>query len=107
MTDFSGYHAVNGTLSASVVSLVYLTRPCQGVKVTNISGTSPIYFRVSHPGGGNTVPSITDGQSYVVAASPAAFDFVRHDGMYGITVQLISAGTPSFLVETTSKNSPN
>jgi hypothetical protein len=107
MANFSGYSVVNGTLAASTVSLVVLTRPAQGIKVTNIDGTAPIYFRVSHPGGSNAVPSIVDGLSYVVSASAGAYDFVRHDGMYGMTVQLVSPGTPKFAVETTSKNSPN
>ena len=106
MADYSGKRVVTATLSANTVDLVFLSEAGQAVKVVNASGTAPIYFTVSHPGGTATVPTV-NGQNCRVAASVAgAYEVIRHDGMYGSVVQLISAGTPQYSVEIGSRNIP-
>jgi hypothetical protein len=103
MTDKSGKRVVSGTLVASTVDLVYLTAPGQGVEVVNLTGTSPIYFTVSHPGGSAPKPTVAGTDGVFCAASVAGARMqVRHDGMYGSIVQLISAGTPQYQVSVSS-----
>jgi len=107
MADISGSRVVTSTLSSSTVDFVFLKAPGQSVKVTNQTGTAPIFYTVSHPGGTATVPTVNGANCYSVASVAGTSGFVRHDGMYGSIVQLISAGTPQYTVEVTSKNAPN
>lgn len=107
MASIAGTRVVNATLTANTVDLVYLSAPGQSVRVTNINGTAPIYFTVSHPGGACPVPTVGGTTNYVVAGSAGAFEFVRFDGMYGSIIQLISSGTASYEVSVTSRNAPN
>ena len=97
-----GSRSVSATLQASTVDLVWLTDPGFGVSVENISGSSPIYWTVDHPGGPCTAPSVaasTGTQNvFCSAASPGAVTTVRHAGQFGSIVQLISSGTPSYTV---------
>ena len=88
-------------LSASV-DVVLLTKPGVSVKVTNLSGTAPIFFTVSEPGGSCPVPAI-DGMSCFSAASVAGTSVTaRHDGQFGSIIQLVSAGTPQYMCEVQS-----
>ena len=97
--------SISATLVASTVDLVVLTDGGFGVQVENVSGTAPIYFSVSHPGGSCTVPSVaasTGSQNFFCAAAVAgAQTNVRHPGQFGSVVQLISTGTPSYTVSVT------
>lgn len=106
MADRAGNRVVTATLSASTVDLVYLSAAGQGIKVINQSGSAPIYFTVSRPGGACPVPTVGGAETYCAASVTGAFDFVRHDGMYGSIVQLISSGTPTYTVEVSSRNLP-
>jgi len=91
----------SGTLSANAVDLVVLTAPHQAIQVTNVTGTAPIWFTVSEPGGACPVPTV--GGNYFCSSSVAGQVFtVRHDGMYGAVVQLISTGTPTYTVSVSS-----
>lgn len=91
--------SVNGTLQSNTVDLAVLTDAGFSIRVTNISGTAPIWFTVSEPGGHNTVPAI-GGQNEFCAASVAGNAVnVRHAGQFGSVVQLISSGTPTYTVE--------
>ena len=87
---------------AGVVDLVYLTNPGMGVKVTNVSGTAPIWFTVSHPGGDCPIPVGGGTGCYSVASVAGTSTTVRHDGQFGTVVQLISSGTPAYAVEVQS-----
>ena len=84
---------------AGVVDLVYLTHPGFSVKVTNVSGTAPLWFTVSHPGGDGTPPVGGGANCFSVASVAGQSTSVRHDGQFGTVVQLISSGTPAYSVE--------
>ena len=103
--SISARRVASATLTASAVDLIYLSDPGNSIRVTNLTGTSPIYFTVSHPGGAAPVPTV-GGQSGVFCAASVAGTTVavRHNGMYGSIVQLISAGTPQYQVEVGSRN---
>ena len=106
MASYAGGRVITQTLSANTVDFVYLSAPGMGVQVTNVSGTAPIYFTVSHPGGNGTVPTVNGQDCFVAASIAGEHEFVRHDGMYGSIVQLISAGTPQYSVEVSSARIP-
>jgi hypothetical protein len=97
--QIAGKRVVSGTLSANAVDLVYLSSPGQAINVQNVTGTAPIWFTVSHPGGSGKVPTVGGSEGVFCAASVAGAEFqVRHDGMYGSVVQLISTATPTYTV---------
>lgn len=104
MASYSARRVATETLSANTVDLVLLTDPAQSVEVTNVTGTAPIYFTVSKPGGDCPVPTVNGQSCYAVASVAGQSMFVRHDGMYGSVVQLISAGTPQYTVQIGSRN---
>lgn len=86
------------TLSANAVDLVLLTTPASSIIVTNETGTAPIYFTVSEPGGPCPIPTVGGVNCYAVASVAGAQTAVRHYGRYGSVVQLISTGTPTYSV---------
>ena len=98
MANYSAADVSTNTLGASVVDLVLLTTPASAIQVINESGTSPIFFTVSQPGGPCPVPTINGANCRVVAASAGAIQNVRVYGRYGSIVQLISAGSPQYSV---------
>ena len=106
MTDRAGKRVITAQLTASTVDLVFLSAAGQGIKVINQSGSAPIYFTVSRPGGDCPVPTVGGADNFCAASVAGASDFVRHDGMYGSIVQLISSGTPTYTVEIASRNLP-
>ena len=58
MATYTGKQVVFVANSASVgADVVVLTGAGHSVKVTNISGTAPLFWTVSHPGGPCPVPS--------------------------------------------------
>jgi hypothetical protein len=100
----AGGRVVSNTLTANTVDLVFLSQPGQAVQVENVTGTAPIWFTVSHPGGTAQVPTVGGTSDCFCAASVAgAVMSVRHDGMYGSVVQLISTGTPTYTVSVGSR----
>lgn len=100
MAQYHGGRTVYVATSASVgADLVILDAPCMSIRVTNIAGTAPLWFTVSHPGGPCPVPTSGGSNNFTVAAAANAFANVRHDGMYGSVVQVVSSGTTSYNVE--------
>lgn len=98
---YSGSHVVYVASAASVgADLCVLTGGGMSVKVTNIAGTAPIFFTVSHQGGACPLPSVNGSPAtYVIAGSPNASTNVRHSGMFGSIVQVTSTGTTSYMIE--------
>jgi hypothetical protein len=100
MGQYHGDRVAYVASSASVgADLVVLTQPGMSIRVTNISGAAPLWFTVSAPGGACPIP--TSGGTYNFSVAPAAnaFTNVRHDGMFGSVVQVVSSGTTSYMVE--------
>ena len=91
------------TIAASTVDLIVLTDPGEAVRVINVSGAAPIYFTVSVPGGPCPVPAINGVNTFVAAGSPGETVSIRHDGMYGSVIQLISASVGQYTVSVGSR----
>lgn len=100
--QIAGGQVVNATLTANTADLIYLTGPGFSVRVTNLTGTSPIYFTVSQPGGAATPPTVGGNGCYVAPAAVGANVTARGDFLYGAIVQLISAGTMQYQCEVQS-----
>ena len=94
---------INAHLQPNTVDLAVLSAPGQGVAVTNVSGTAPIYFTVDHPGGACTAPMVDGTYSFCVASVAGAREVVNHDGQFGSVVQLISAGSVQYTVAVTGR----
>ena len=108
MGQYHGDRVVYVASSASVgADLVVLTQPCASIRVTNISGAAPLWFTVSAPGGACPVPTSGGTNNFAVAPAANAFTSVRHDGMFGSVVQVVSSGTTSYMVEVQSINAPS
>ena len=98
----SAAKVASATLTGGQVDFVFLSSPGVGVNVINLTGTAPIWFTVSEPGGPCPAPTIGGQAGVFCSASVAGQTFtVRHAGMYGTVVQLISSGAPTYLVEVT------
>lgn len=99
--SYSGGHTVYVASSASVgADLCVLTAGGMSIKVTNIAGTAPIFFTVSHQGGACPLPNTAGSAStYVVAGAANASTNVRHSGQFGSIVQVTSTGVTSYMVE--------
>ena len=96
----------SATASVGVVDLIVLTDAGFGVEITNVSGSAPLWFTVSHPGGPCPVPvvasaSVNASNQYCAGAAAGTRVPVRHAGQFGSVVQLISSGTPEYVVEVT------
>ena len=107
MGNYTGGQVAYVGTSASVnqqPDLVWLSGAGQSIKVTNVSGSAPLFWTVSHPGGSCPVPS-TSGSvngTYVTAGAAGTSTSARHDGQFGSIVQVVSTGTPSYMVEVQS-----
>ena len=104
MASYNGKHVAYVAASASVgqtPDLVVLSGAGFSVKVTNISGSSPLFWTVSHTGGAALPPSTSGSVSgtYVTAPAAGGFTNARHALQYGSIVQVVSTGTPSYMVE--------
>ena len=100
--QIAGGQVVNATLQANAVDLVFLTGPGYSIRVTNITGSSPIYFTLSQPGGAATPPTVGGNYSFVVPASIGGTTTARGDFLYGGIVQLISAASVQYMCEVQS-----
>lgn len=101
MASGSSRRVYSSTLTASTVDLVVLTEGGYGVEVINTTGTAPIWFTISEQGGACPVPTIGGTTGEFCAASVAGYSMkVRHEGLFGSVIQLISAGTPTYTVST-------
>ena len=99
--SYSGDHTVYVASAASVgADLVVLTAGGFSVKVTNISGSAPLFWTVSHQGGSCPVPTTSGGPGvYVTAGAAGSSTNARHSGQFGSVVQVVSTGTTSYTVE--------
>lgn len=89
-TTFAGH----GTLTASTVATVTLTRDFQRVEVLNVTGSAAIYFTVD---GSN--PTVAGDDTYVVpAVTGASFSAPANASGSTTVVKLISSGTPGYAV---------
>ena len=104
MASGSGGKFYNSTTAASV-DVVLLTNAGFATKITNITGASPLYVTVSHPGGACPVPSVGQSNVVVVPAVANANVSVRHAAQFGTIVQLISAAPTQYLCETQGNHS--
>jgi len=97
--------SVSSASVSGVADLVVLSGAGSSIKVTNVGGGSPLFFTVSHPGGACPIPTVTGGQGvYAVGATANGFANVRHDGQFGSVVQVVSTGSPSYMVEVQSSH---
>lgn len=104
MANITGNVAGSGTLTSSTVQTVILAEARNAVRVVNRSGTSEIWFTVSE---GTTPPVPVTGavDCYVVPAVAGASTEVKvGTGPESVEVSMISAGTPTFTVETNQAN---
>jgi hypothetical protein len=87
--------AHHGTLTASAVDTVTLSRPTGQVKVINRLGTSEIFYTLD-----GTAPTV-NGDCYVVVATAGAYDIRpnRINNQNAQVVNLISAGAMTYSVE--------
>ena len=101
MANYSGTRVAYVASSASVgADTVVLTDGGFSVKVTNITGTAPLYFTVSQPGGPCPVPTTAAAANvFVVPSAVNSSVNVRHAGQFGSVVQVVSTGSPSYMVE--------
>lgn len=107
MTAYSGAQVVSVATAASVgADAVILSGGGSSVKVTNISGSAPLYWTVSNRGGPCPVPTTSGsvGGVYVTAAAAGSSTNARVAGQYGAVVQVVSTGNPSYMVELQSSN---
>lgn len=101
MASGSAGRVYSGTLTGSTVDTVLLTTPGTSVTVTNDTGTSPIWFTVSEPGGACPTPTVGGANCFSAGSVAGIAVPVRHPGYNGVIVQLISAGTPTYTVTVT------
>lgn len=96
-----GDGVAQGFTNGVTYDLVYLNRPHFSVKVTNLSINAPLWFTVSEKGGACPVPSIGGGPGQYCAASAGSGTSinVRHNGLFGGIIQIISSASVSYLVE--------
>lgn len=104
MANYSGGRVLTETLTANTADLCLMNAPGEAVIVTNISGTAPLYFTVDKPGGPCPVPTVNGQNTFSVGANAGTRVSVRHDGMYGSVVQLISAASVQYTIEVGSRN---
>ena len=105
MASYNGKNVVFVANAASVgADVVVLSGSGHSVKVTNISGTAPLFWTVSHPGGPCPVPSTSGSvqSCYVTAGAAGLSTNARNAGEYGSVVQVVSTGNPSYMVEVQS-----
>ena len=97
MAVVSATNSVSNTLTASTVDTAVLYAPCIKVTVTNVTGTSAIYFTVGPTSGQNLQPTVGGTNCYVLPAAIGSID-VKVVSSVGVVVNLISAGTPGYNV---------
>jgi len=102
MANYNGGRVLTETLTAGSADLCLMSAPGEAVIVTNITGSAPIYFTVDRPGGPCPVPTV-NGQNCFAVANAGTRVSVRHDGMYGSIVQLISAASVQYTIEVGSR----
>lgn len=99
MSSGSSRRVYSGTLTSDTVDIVLLTEGGYGVQVVNTTGTAPIWFTVSTPGGPCPIPTVGGSSGEFCAASVTGATVpVRASVQFGALVQLISSGTPTYTV---------
>jgi hypothetical protein len=104
MANYNGTTVAYVATSASVgqtPDLVVLSSPGFSVKVTNIGGTSPLFWTLSTPGGSCLPPSTSGSVSgtYVTAGAANAATNARYAGPSAAVVQVVSPAPTSYMVE--------
>ncbi len=96
-----GKQVVDAVLTANTVDTAVLTGAGFSVKVTNINQTADIYWTVDSPGGACVPPTVGGVNTFCAGSvGPSGGVNTRSgDFMYGAVVQLISTGTPHYMVE--------
>lgn len=107
MAIYGGKQVVQATLASASVDTVVLTSAGFSVKVTNLSAGAPIYWTVDSPGGACVPPTVNGVNTFCSASvgAGAAINTRAGDFMFGAIVQLISNGTPQYMVELQSVRS--
>jgi len=96
----AGVQVATGTLTANTADLVFLSGGGMSVKITNLTGAAPIWFTVSQAGGPCPVPTVGGTSGEFCAASVAGTSVsARGQFRFNTVVQLISSGTPAYMVE--------
>ena len=94
----------NSSLGGSgSVDTVWLSGGGSSIKVTNLTGTAPIFFTVSFPGGPCPVPTINGTADYVATTAGMSTN-VRTANQFGAIVQLVSASVQSYMCEVQSSH---
>jgi hypothetical protein len=83
--------AFDGVLVASTAHAVTFVSPHVGVRIENVSGSSPIFYTLD-----GSTPAV--GTSPEIAAVAGAAEVVALDNDILVVVTLISAGTPTYSV---------
>lgn len=97
MTTVTKLLCYHGTLAASTVDNVTIQNPVPTLTVVNRSGASEIYFTVD----GVTVPTVAGDNTYVLPATIGSLTVqvpTSTTPTGGVTVKLISSGTPTYSV---------
>lgn len=100
MANYNGGHSVYVAASASVgTDLIVMNGHGFSVKVTNLTGTAPLWYTVSAPGGTCIVPTVGGVKTRAVAATANASSNDRQALQFGAVVQVCSTGTTAYTVE--------
>ena len=102
MANYNGERVLTATLTANSPDLALMSQRGEAIIVTNNTGGAPIYFTVSYPGGTCPVPTV-NGQNCFAVSTAGQRVSVRHNGMYGSVVQLISAASVQYTIEVGSR----
>jgi hypothetical protein len=102
MANYNGGRVLTEKLNGSNADLCLMSAAGEAIIVSNISGEAPIYFTVDKPGGPCPVPTVNGSTCFAVAGTGNRVS-VRHDGMYGSVVQLISSASVQYTIEVGSR----
>ena len=83
---------------------VLLTEPGASCKITNLTGSSPLWFTVSFPGGPCPIPTVGGSGCYCAASVAGGNTSVRTAAQFGTVVQLISAAPTTYMIEVQSSH---
>jgi hypothetical protein len=103
MSIYGANNVFVGTTGSASVDTVVMSSPGYSVKVTNVSGTSPLFWTVDSPGGACFAPTV-GGHNAFCSASVAgtAVNSREGDFQFGAIVQLISTAPTQYMVEVQS-----
>ena len=89
-----------GTTGSASVDTVIMSAPAYSVKVTNVSGVSPLYWTVDAVGGACNAPTVAGHNTFCCASVAGIAVYTRStDKQFGTVVQLISPNPTQYMVE--------